>query len=456
MEWPPHLFQRESTPPGFRFLRRARSRNSVRRMPSDLETLEHRLKVYKGLVEVSALINAITESRELLPAILDVARRVMEVEASSLFLVNAQGELELATASGGALNGTAANQRIIVPRGRGISGWVLEHKQSLLVADAYADPRFFKETDKQTGFHTRSILCVPLLRGTKEIGVLQVLNPIGRASFDEGDLEIIEAYGTLAATAIDKLRTIERQRSQERIRQEFDFARDIQKSFLPQILPQHAHASFAAMYRPALNVGGDFYDVIEPGPGEIYFVVGDVSGKGMPAALLMAQALSILRLIVRPGISPIAAMARWNAMLTGHTIRGMFITALLGRVDVPARQVELCSAGHCHPFRVSAGGEVQEVKIAGSPPLGLLPEIPARSNTITLDPREYFVAYTDGLTESFDPNDELLDRSGVTQLLSRKFESATEVVDALNLGELRHRQNADPNDDLTLLVFNLQ
>jgi len=283
-----------------------------------------------------------------------------------------------------------------------------------------------------------------------------VLNPIGRDAFDEADLDVLEAYGMLAATAIDKLRTIERQRAQERIRQEFAFAQEIQKSFLPQRLPQHEHASFAALYRPALNVGGDFYDVIEPGPGEIFFVVGDVSGKGMPAALLMAQALSILRLIVRPGISPVAAMARWNAMLSGHTIRGMFITALLGRIDVPTRQVEICSAGHCHPFCVDAAGEAREIKIAGSPPIGMLPEIPARSNSITLAPNEYFVAYTDGLTESFDPQEELLDRTGVARLLSRPFHCATEVVDALNLGELHHRQNAPPNDDLTLLVFSLQ
>lgn len=424
-------------------------------MPSDLETLEHQLKVYKGLVEVSALINAITDSKELLRAILDVARRVMVVEASSLFLVNGDGELELASASADAAR-SGLPGKIVVPRGRGISGWVLEHRQSLLVPDAYSDPRFFKETDKQTGFRTRSIMCVPLLRGEKEIGVLQVLNPIDRNAFEPTDLEILEAYGTLAATAIDKLRTIERQRAQERIRQEFAFAREIQNSFLPQSLPQHAHANFAAMYRPALNVGGDFYDVIEPGPGEIFFVVGDVSGKGMPAALLMAQALSILRLILRPGISPIAAMARWNAMLTGHTIRGMFITALLGRIDVPTRQIELCSAGHCHPFRVTPGGEVHEVKIAGSPPIGLLPEIPSRSNTITLAPHEFFIAYTDGLTESFAPDDELLDRTGVRELLAHPFQSATDVVEALNLGESRHRQNAPPADDLTLLVFNLQ
>lgn len=407
-------------------------------------------------MEVSALINAITESRELLPAILDVARRVMEVEAASLFLVNGDGELELTYASGGVITGTSAPEsRIVVPRGKGIAGWVLEHGEPLLVADAYADPRFFADTDKKTGFRTRSILCVPMQRKGKEIGVLQVLNPIGREAFDETDLEAFRAYGNLAATAIDKLRTIDRQREQQRVAQEFAFAREIQASFLPQSLPQLAHVHFAATYRPALNVGGDFYDVIELGPDEIYFVVGDVSGKGMPAALLMAQALSILRLIVKPGITPVAAMARWNAMLTGHTIRGMFITAMLGRLVLSTRQVELCSAGHCHPF-TSFEGRAGQVKVLGSPPLGLLPELPARSQTLTLEPNEWLVLYTDGLVESFNREDVLLDPEGVERLLSHKFASATDVIDGLNRGELNHRQGADPHDDLTILVFGFQ
>lgn len=425
-------------------------------MPSDPAPLERQLKVYKGLVEVSALINAITESEELMPAILDVARRVMEVEAASLFLVTPAGDLVLTAASRGAGATPLPAESVVVPRGRGISGWVLQNRQPLLVPDAYADPRFFRETDRQTGFTTRSIVCVPLLRDGKEIGVLQVLNPIGRQAFDAQDLEVFEAYGNLAATAIDKLRTIARQREQERVRQEFAFATEIQKSFLPQALPQYAHASFAALYRPALNVGGDFYDVIEVGADEIYFVVGDVSGKGMPAALLMAQALSSLRFIVKPGMAPVAVMAKWNALLAGRTIRGMFITALLGRIDTRTRAVELCSAGHCHPFRVRAGGAVEEVKIQGSPPLGMLPVLPARSEALTLDADDWFVVFTDGLVESFNPDDELLDRAGAMRLLERRFASATEVVDALNLGEQNHRKTAEPHDDLTLLVFGLQ
>ena len=421
-------------------------------MAADTATPERLLALYKGLVEVSALINGITDSDELLPAILDVSRRVLGVEAASLFLVRPDGDLEL-TAARGTHSSDVAPTEIKVPRGRGIAGWVLEHGEPLLIADAYADPRFYREVDRQTGFHTRSILCVPMRRGDQDIGVLQVLNPLGRHSFDEADLEAFTAYGTLAATAIDKLRTIERQRQQQRVEQEFAFAREIQASFLPQALPQLPNVSFAATYRPALNVGGDFYDVMAVGPDEIYFVIADVSGKGMPAALLMAQALSVLRMILKPGLAPAAALARWNQMLTGHTVRGMFITAILGRILCSERRIEMSSAGHCHPFRVGPTGSPSEIRVSGTPPLGLLPELPARSHTLEMNSGEWLVLYTDGLVESFNTADVPLDKEGVARLLDAPFRAPSDVVDALNVGELNHRQQAPPHDDLTILVL---
>src|SRR3954469_10713198 len=139
-------------------------------MSPDAATLEHELNLYKGLVEVSALINGITESEQLLPAIMDVARRVFCSEAASLFLVNEQGELEL-TASRGGLSDSFKG-RLIIPRGKGIAGSVLETGDPVLVEDAYAGPRFFPEADRKTGFRTRSILCAALERNGRKVGVL--------------------------------------------------------------------------------------------------------------------------------------------------------------------------------------------------------------------------------------------------------------------------------------------
>lgn len=419
-------------------------------MPSPIEQLERSLKVYKGLVEVSALINAITDFDELLAAILDVARRVMIAEASSLFLEHESGNLRLVIARGA--GGEVEGAHVVIPRGRGIAGTVFETGDSLLVPDAYADPRFYPEVDKKSGFKTRSILCVPLVRDAKKIGVLQVLNPVGKNAFDETDLEAFEAYSHLAATAIDKLRAIERQREQERVAQELALAHEIQTSFLPQSLPTVPGLTFAATYRPARNVSGDFYDVLDLGPDEIYFVIGDVSGKGVPAALLMAQSLSTLRLIVKQGIPPVAALKRWNEMLCGHTIRGMFITTILGRIVPSQRTVEFASAGHCPPFRV-AGAQAHDVPTKGAPPIGILEHLEYHSNLLTLAPGEWLVFFTDGLTESFNPSDVLLDREGVQALLAHDFSSASSVTSALQRGEAEHRQDAEPSDDLTVLVF---
>ena len=422
-------------------------------MNPEADRLNNLLHVYKGLVDVSALINGITDSAELMPAILDVARRVFHAEAASLFLVNADGDLELTNASG---EGTVPASRLIVPRGQGISGWVLEHRLPQLVPDAYADPRFYRDADRQTGHRTRSILCVPLVRKDVEIGVLQVLNPLDREQFDVSDLEAFNAYGMLAATAIDKLRTIERKQEQERAAQESAIARDIQKSFLPQNLPQRPEISFAASYRPALNVGGDFYDVIALAPDEFYFVIGDVSGKGTPAALLMAQALSILRLILVPGISPVTVLARWNETLCGHTIRGMFVTAIVGRVVPSLRHVELASAGHPSPLRVRAGGGATEEAMPSAPPLGIVPEIPGRSHQLSLAEGERLVFFTDGLTESFNAQKVALDLEGVRMLLEKDIPGTADIVAALERGEAAHRKEAAPHDDLTILVLGLR
>ena len=197
--------------------------------------------------------------------------------------------------------------------------------------------------------------------------------------------------------------------------------------------------------------------MLEIGPDEIYFVVGDVSGKGIPAALLMAQSLSTLRLIIKPDISPVEALTRWNEMLCGHTVRGMFITALLGRITPSRRLVEIASAGHCQPFHVTSNGSAELLEIKNSPPLGILGGLQYHLTPASLSPAEWLVFYTDGLTESFSPDNQLLETEGIQRLLSQnQFASAADIVMKLQEGEAAHRRNAAPHDDLTILALGFQ
>jgi sigma-B regulation protein RsbU (phosphoserine phosphatase) len=425
-------------------------------MLAEVESLRKSLNIYKGLVEVSGLINSITDYDELLRAILDVARRVILAEAASLFFMNKEtGALELAISS--LAEGQFQQPNISVPRGRGIVGWVAKHAESLLIPKAYEDPRFYKEADRQTGFRTRSILCAPLMHNGEVIGVLQILNPRDKESFDEQELEGFAAYANLTATAIEKLRALERMRAQERVERDLAIASDIQRELLARAIPVRIPgAVFAAHNQAASNVGGDFYNVFVRSPYETYFAIGDVSGKGISASLLMAQTLSAMQFVFAATASPSEALTKLNSTLNERIVRGMFVTTIVGRVIPSANRVELASAGHCKPLIIRAEGSVHEIETQGSVPLGILPKVTYRQGKLDLHPGDWLVCFTDGLSESRNPSDETFFQQKIIPSLSgRKFASPRNIVDHLIDCERRHRGAGRQSDDLTILAGGL-
>ncbi|MFZ4775686.1 MAG: PP2C family protein-serine/threonine phosphatase [Terrimicrobiaceae bacterium] len=416
------------------------------------ESLRKSLHIYKGLVEVSGLINSITDYGELLRAILDVARRVIRAEAASLFLVDPEtGDLKLAIATRGETD--YVEPRLSVPRGKGIAGWVFEHDEPLLIPDAYQDERFFKEADKKTGFITRSIICAPLKSESELLGVLQVLNPREKTSFEAEDFEGFCAYATLTATAIEKLRTLEKIRAQERVQRDLAIAAEIQSELLSRAIPQRVQgATFTAHNTPAANVGGDFYGVFARSPEEIFFAIGDVSGKGISAALLMAQTLSAMQFVFATTPGPSAALARLNETLFGNIVRGMFITTLVGRMVTASRRVEIASAGHCLPLLVKADGSASRIETPGALPLGVLPKVAYRQVSVTLEPGDRIVAYTDGLSESRVENGDSMFDECLLERASGPSPDTAALLGRLVKAELEHRGSGRQLDDLTILV----
>jgi sigma-B regulation protein RsbU (phosphoserine phosphatase) len=418
----------------------------------DIASLRESLEVYRGLVEVSGLLTSITDSDELLRAILGVARRVTHAEAASLFLRSEDGAyLDLVIAS--QQEGHFVQPRIRVHSGQGIAGWVLEHGESQLVPDAYADPRFFRGADKDTGFRTRSILCAPLKWDDEIIGVLQVLNPLGKEAFEPRDLAGFEAYSNLIAAAIEKLRGIERIRHQERVQRDVAIAAEIQQELLSRAVPAEIPgAVFASYNKAATEVGGDFFFVFPRGPGETCFAIGDVSGKGVPASLLMAQTLSAMRFVFGTTGDPADVLAALNDTLHDQIVRGMFVTTLVGRMLPAERRVELASAGHCRPWHLRANGEPGEIHTQGALPLGVLPGVVYSQTSVDLAPGDWLVCYTDGLSESRDPRTEQFFDERLGAVLQGRFDSPQAVVDRLVDEETRHRNSTPARDDLTLLV----
>lgn len=422
-------------------------------MPSDATSTERLLTIYKGLVEVSALINSITDYNELLRAVIDVARRVIHAEAASIFLLNKEtGDLEL-TISSYSEGDYRLNNNLIVPKGRGIAGWVSENCEGVLIRDAYSDPRFYADADKATGFHTRSILCAPLKHADNLIGVLQLLNPRDRQSFDEQDLEAFIAYANMVATAMEKLRSLETMRQQERIRRDLAVAAEIQQELLSLAIPSEIPGFDVHAYNAAAsNVGGDFYDVFVKSPYEIMFAIGDVSGKGISAALLMAQTLSALQFVFRTSTGPANALMRLNEVLCDRIVRGMFITAIVGRVVLPENRIEMASAGHCLPILLRRHSHPEEVAVLPALPLGIEPRTHYSQTRLNMNPGDYLILYTDGLSESRHSGDGKFFDEILHDALCRDFSSARQLVEHLVRAERIHRGPHEARDDLTILA----
>ncbi len=417
----------------------------------DTGNLQRLLQAYRGLVEISHLINSITEYDVLLTRVLEVARKVAHAEASSLFLHNAStGDLELVIARGP--DGEIDHAHVVIPRGTGIAGWTLEHEQPVLIPDAYSDPRFYREVDQKSGFTTRSILCVPLMRDREKIGVLQVLNAVDKRGFDETDLEIFQAFSSLVVTAMIKLRAEKQQLQQQRLAADLELAAELQLSFLPDKMPAHPGAEYAAFYRPARNIGGDFYDIIALSPTDVFFVLGDVSGKGVPAALVMAQTLSLLRLALAPGLTSSEALRRLNQAMAERELRRMFVTAIIGRFNPLTGEMEYASAGHHPPVLARAECSIK-LPCESALPLGVLPDVVYPTNRIILHQDEAAVFFSDGLCESFSPDRELFGTERIHSTIARAPHSATAIVEALVEAETAHRRDTDPSDDLAILAI---
>jgi sigma-B regulation protein RsbU (phosphoserine phosphatase) len=416
------------------------------------ENLRKSLEIYKGLVEVSCLINSITDYKKLLRAVLTVAQRVIKADAASLFLVEEDtGDLRLAIAT--RTDGEFDEPGITVPKGKGIVGWVMDRNEPLLISDAYKDYRFYSEADKKTGFTTRSILCAPLRSEGKTIGVLQVLNPLDKLAFEAVDLEGFTAYAELTATAIEKLRTLEIQQEQARVQRDLAIAADIQCVLLSGAIPAALRGvRFTAHSSPATEVGGDFYGVFCQGEDIIDFVIGDVSGKGIPAALLMARTLSALPFVFSATDGPAAALSEWNAKFQPSMIRGMFITAIAGRLIPSKRLLLMANAGHCQPILVRANGEAQEIETPSNLPVGITQGVTYEEISQTLDLGDRFVLFTDGLSESQAKDSDPMFESQLLQVASGPHNDPSELMNRIINAAMNHRAGEDARDDLSILV----
>jgi sigma-B regulation protein RsbU (phosphoserine phosphatase) len=374
-----------------------------------------------------------------------------------LFLVDRKrpGELVSRVAEGA--------QEIRIRFGVGIAGATAQSRQTINIPDAYQDSRFNPAFDKASGFRTRNILSTPLVDQTSQlVGVVQVLNKKGGV-FTPADEQFLDGICAHLVVALQRAEMVEAYLQARIVTQSLELAREIQMGLLPKdfpALPQVKEVDIFATIVPALEVGGDLYEFFPLDNDRICFMIGDVSGKGVPAALFMAMARTAFKMAAiaasesAQSQSIALTLNRVNQFLCESNPKHMFVTTFAGILDLATGRVDYVDAGHECPFILKREGTVVEVPKNGGIVLGLLADYEYTPGVLHLKPGDSLVLYTDGVNEAMDTGDRLFGVDAIVTTLSRHGCCSTShnIVEAL-LERLRtHVGEAHQSDDITMLV----
>ncbi len=414
----------------------------------------------KKCFELTALITSTLDPNEVLERIMSTSREALCAETCSLLLADEAGkELVFAVAQGPASTGIRREFRI--QRGQGIAGWVFDTAKPLLVPDAYADDRFHPEIDKITGYHTQTILCVPLVIKDKVFGVTQLINKKNGQPFDTTDLEMLEYIAAQASIAIDNARLHQEILDKQRLEYDLKIAEEIHRRFMPTTAPNMEGLDLAGITLPCDETGGDYFDFITfsgENRHKIGVAVGDVSGHGIPAALLMATARAFLRARAeQPGeLSEIVSdVNRLLAIDTGYS--GRFMTLFYMVIDIRAKQIDWVRAGHDPALIYDPNTDCFSELRGRGLLLGVDGEWVYESNQVEgLKPGMILFLGTDGIWETRNEHRHMFGKERIKEVLRAHADKASSEIIQILMKRLEDFGGADClGDDVTMVVVKI-
>jgi len=303
------------------------------------------------------------------------------------------------------------------------------------------------------------VLALPLRMKEETRGVLLLGPRRTGAPFEVDDIDFLTAHGALALNSVENARGVAARIEKERLEEEMRLAREIQERLLPQDLPNFPTLDLAALALPSRFVAGDYFELMSLDDDRLLFAVADVSGKGMPASLLMANlqaCLHVLRGSLTAGSLDLAeATGRVNEVIHHNTGMTSFITFFWGVYDRRDGGVRYVNAGHNYPVLVRADGSLERLETGGVL-LGVLRGMPYSEGTTTLEPGDTLALFTDGVTEAWsaaDPDDEYGEERLIDKLTAHHTECAQVVLDAVRSDVKRFTEDGPLDDDLTLVVI---
>ena len=299
----------------------------------------------------------------------------------------------------------------------------------------------------------KSVLAAPLTDAEGTIGLIALSSRMAVRQFTQPDLEMLSSLASAAALRVRNVALAEEAAARRVLEHELALAHDMQMAMLPRRLPARAEIEMAASLTPARSVGGDLYDCIEDDEG-VWFIVADVSGKGVGAALYVAVAKTLFRATVQGGVTVAEVLARMNRELCRDNDQMMFVTAIAGRLTFATGTLVAADAGHNPALVIGAGGRPAPLDLAKGIALGVVEDHVFSERTLRLEPGDTLVLYTDGITEARDPKGEMFGSARLDEVAGYAAKlPVTDMVSALVSAVTRFVDGAPPDDDLTILAM---
>jgi serine phosphatase RsbU (regulator of sigma subunit) len=329
---------------------------------------------------------------------------------------------------------------------------VIERARPALVIDAAFDERF-SGSESIIASGVRSVVAAPLSDADGAIGMIALLSRVNVRKFSEHDLDMLASLASAAALRVRNIALAEEAAARKVLERELALAHDMQMAMLPRRMPERPEIDLAASVTPARMVGGDLYDFVATADG-LWFIVADVSGKGVPAALYTAVAKTLFRATVQASADVGEALTRMNAELARDNDQLMFITAIVGYVPFATGEVMLGDAGHNPALLLRRGGRLETASVPKCMAFGVLQDTPYEHGLVPMQPGDTLILYTDGATDARAPNGDLFGSDRLeAAVASCSGLNAAEMLQSISGVTLGFAAGAPPEDDVTLMVL---
>lgn len=428
------------------------------------DLLQHLQDIYKKLEYKTRTLSTLYQMSEIVTSEYDVSRLIsLTIESLKNLFSVAVGSVMLLDKNTSELTIEAAigideqiKRQARVKLGQGISGWVAQTGEPLFVKNIEEHEQFSRRNQDQ--YPTKSFFSIPLKAKNRVIGVINLSNDSLPEDMVEDELQLLLIFAGQVAVAIENANLYERLIGEQRLRDELEIATEIQKSILPKSFPEVEGIDMAAMSSPAKEIGGDFYDYFKIGKHKIGIVIGDVSGKSIPAALVMTISRDIIHAEAVTNKLIKKAIAKSNNLIAEESLFGMFVTVFYAVLNAREKTLEYISAGHLrqivyHP----AKDKVKFLKAKGKP-LGIFKIFPPMGKRIVnLYPGDIILLFTDGIIEAINENQQEFGEERLLKIVKNNAHlCAKEMIEVIEQERKAFCGRTPQFDDLAMVVIKMK